>query len=123
MEEKFCCSCGAENVRRIEKIAKINAKRKRIEEKREDIKKYVAKKKTVTRESKAELQNLKLTRKSRKLRMQATKLETGDTREGKLIWIQEQIYTLNRSIQEVADDLGESMIKIRKYLDEPNERR
>jgi len=35
-----------------------------------------------------------------------------------LEWIKTQYYDLNRTIQDIADDFGESMITIRKYLDE-----
>ena len=54
----------------------------------------------------------------RDLRVKKTKLIIGGSHEGKLDWIKAQHYDLKRTIQEIADDLGESMIAIGKYLDE-----
>ena len=54
----------------------------------------------------------------RDLRAKKAKLIIGSTREGKLEWIKTQYYDLNRTIQDIANDLGESMMTVRKYLNE-----
>ncbi len=54
----------------------------------------------------------------RKLELREKKLTTGDTHLGKLRWIKTQYYDLNRTIQDIADDLGVSMMRVRKHLDE-----
>lgn len=40
------------------------------------------------------------------------------THEGKLRWVKEQFFELKRPIQEIADDLGENITTIAKYIDE-----
>jgi hypothetical protein len=52
----------------------------------------------------------------RELRVKKKKLLS--TREGKLEWIKTQYYDLNRTIQDIAEDLSESMVTVRKFLDE-----
>lgn len=50
----------------------------------------------------------------KELRVKMKKLIS--TREGKLEWIKTQYYDLKRTLNEIADDLGESFIAVRKYL-------
>ena len=50
------------------------------------------------------------------LRVNKTKLIS--IREGKLEWIKRQYYDLNRTIQDIADDLRVSMMTVRKHLNE-----
>ena len=103
---------------RIKKIEELETKRKRTEKKRASFGVHELEK---TEDMHSEMWDGVLTRRARKLRMKETRLKTGDTHEGKLQWIKEQLYGLNRSIQEIADDLGESMMKVAKYIDEIDE--
>jgi len=52
------------------------------------------------------------------LREKKMKLIIGSTPEGKLEWIKTQYFDLHRNIQDIADDLGESMMTVKKYLNE-----
>ena len=56
-------------------------------------------------------------RRARKLKLEKARLVTGGTHEGKLSWIKEQL-DLGRTITEIAGDLGESMFRVAKYVDE-----
>ncbi|NVM46670.1 MAG: hypothetical protein HWN79_17325 [Candidatus Lokiarchaeota archaeon] len=42
-------------------------------------------------------------------------------KKGKLDWIKTQYYGENRTIQDIAEELGESMVSVRKYIDEIDE--
>jgi len=119
LEEKFCRNCGAENVLRIKKIAKLESKVIRVDKRRDKVwGGGTSDGKGIQRARATEFWDKNLARRSRELRMKKTKLKTGSTREGKLEWIKTQYYDLNRTIQDIADDFGESMITVRKYLDE-----
>ena len=117
LEDKFCPNCGAENVHRVKKIAKLESKQKR-NEKRKERTNRASKRKNINRDRQAELVDKILTRRNRTLRLKQSKLETGNTHEGKLRWIKTQRYDLERSIQEIADDLCESIIAVANYIDE-----
>jgi len=52
----------------------------------------------------------------RELRVKKTKLIS--THEEKLEWVRTQHIDLKRTIQDIADDLGESMMTVRKFLNE-----
>lgn len=113
-----CRACGAENVLRIEKIAKLESKRNKVEKKKEKTLTRATKRKSMRGDRSSEIRGKMLTRRSRKLRLEQSKLETGSTHEGKLRWIKKQRYDLKRSIPEIADDLCESMNAVAKYIDE-----
>jgi len=51
-------------------------------------------------------------------RLKEMQLYKGNTHEEKLEWIKTQYYDLGRTIQDIANDLDESMITVRKNLDE-----
>jgi len=119
LEEKFCRNCGAENVLRIIKIANLESKVARVDKKREKVwGGGTPDRRTIRLDRRKEGRDQILAIKSRELKMKKTKLKTGNTHKGKLEWIKTQYYDLNRTIQDIADDFGESMITIRKYLDE-----
>jgi response regulator of citrate/malate metabolism len=59
-----------------------------------------------------------LANREREMRVKQTKLIIGGSHDSKLEWIKIQSFDLNRTIQDIANDLGESMIAVRKYLDE-----
>lgn len=121
LEEKFCVKCGAENVIRYEALEKLEDLERQIEEvKANRAEKLKPWKRGRTRGGKRlqEINDEILYNKSIEVRLKKTKLITGNSHEGRLEWIKTQYYDLNRSIQDVADDLGESMITVRKYLDE-----
>jgi len=44
-------------------------------------------------------------------------LEIGSIPEDKIRWVKSQYHEKNRTIQEIADDLDETMISVRKYID------
>jgi len=124
LEEKMCANCGAENAIRYEALDKLEKLERKIEElkeynwERSEKLKY-SKRRISPREKKLqEIGDERLFNEERELRVMKTKLIIGSTREGKLEWIKTQHYDLNRSIQEIADDLGDSMIAVRNYLDE-----
>ena len=118
LEAKFCTKCGAVNVIRLRKIAKLELKRSRVDKRREKIWKHASRRKSIRGDRAAEFWDKSLATRSRNLRMKQAKLKTGSTHEGKLRWIKTQLYDLKRSIQDIADDLGESMITVAKYLEE-----
>ena len=118
LEEKFCRTCGAENVLRLEKIAKLESKRKRVEKRKEKVNYRASKRKSIHGDRRAELYDKMYTRRSRRLRLEQSKLETGGTHKGKLRWVKKQLYDLKRSIPEIANDLGVSMNAVAKLVDE-----
>ena len=119
LEEKFCRNCGAENVLRLKKIVKLESKVKRVEIRREKIwGGGTPDRSSIRRDRATEFWDINLARRSRELKMRKTKLKTGNTHKGRLEWIKTQYYDLNRTIQDIADDFGESMITIRNYLNE-----
>ena len=115
---KFCSYCGAENELRTEELAKLEAKRKDAELKRALLGVHELEKKP---DMHSEILESKLTRQAKKLRMEETKLKIGKSHEDLLLWIKEQFYGLERSIQDIAEDLGESIIRVAKYIDEIDE--
>ena len=121
LEAEFCANCGAKNVIKdeaFEKLEKLETKIEKFRTKRSEM--LQSSKRALTARDKRYLESEErmLFNEERELRVMKTKLIIGSTREGKLEWIKTQHYHLNRSIQDVADDLGESMIAVRKYLDE-----
>jgi len=119
LEEKFCHNCGAENVLRIKKIVELESKVVRVDKRRDKMwGGGTPDRSTIRRDRRKEGWDQFLAIKSRKLRMKKTKLITGNTHKGVLEWIKTQYYDLHRTIQDIADDFGESMITIRNYLNE-----
>ena len=119
LEEKFCRNCGVENVRRIKKIAKLKSKVVRVDKKR--VKKWgggTPDRSLMRLDRRKESWDQYRAIRSRDLKMKRMKLKTGNTHKGRLEWIKTQYYDLNRTIQDIADDFGESMITIRNYLNE-----
>jgi hypothetical protein len=119
LEEKFCRNCGTENVLRIKKILELESKVIKVDKRRD--KNWgggTQDRRGLQRDRATEFLDINLARRSRELRMKKTKLKTGSTHKGILEWVKTQYYDLNRTIQDIADDFGESMITVRKYLDE-----
>ena len=121
LETEFCANCGAKNVIKdeaLEKIEKLETKIEKFRAKRSEMLQS-SKRAPTTRDIRyLEREDSMLFNEERDLRVKKTKLIIGSTREGKLEWIKTQYYDLNRTIQDIADDLGESMMSVRKYLDE-----
>ena len=116
MVDKFCGNCGAENVLRLKIIAKLESESKQYE--RDSGKLREPYKQALLRDSiTMELAAGMLIRKSRKLKLRKSKLETGGTHKGRLRWVKEQL-DLKRSIPEIADDLCMSMNAVAKLIDE-----
>ena len=116
MVDKFCGNCGVENMLRLEIIANLESKSKQFE--RDSGKLREPYKRALLRDSiQMELAAGGLIRKSRKLRLEKSRLETGGTHEGKLLWVKKQL-DLKRSIPKIADDLCVSMNSVAKLIDE-----
>lgn len=116
MVDKFCGNCGAENVLRLDIIAKLESESKKAE--RDAGKLREPNKRVLLRDSiSMEIAAGGLIRKSRGLRLKKSRLETGGTHEGKLRWVKEQL-DLKRSIPQIADDLCVSMNAVAKLVDE-----
>jgi len=118
MEEKICAKCGAENTIRSEALDKLEDLERKIEVKRSENLKSSKMLKTRRSEKLQDLNDELLSSKARKVSLKKTQLIIGNTHEGKLEWIKTQYYDLGRTIQDIADDLDESMITVRKNLDE-----
>ena len=118
LEEIICAKCGAENTIRDEALEKLEGLERKIKVKRSENLKSSKWLKTRRTEKLQELDDELLSSKARKVRLKKTQLIIGTTHEGKLEWIKTQYYDLDRTIQDIADDLGESMIAVRKNLDE-----
>ena len=118
LEEAICVKCGAENTIRYEALDKLEDLERKIKVKRSENLK--SSKGIITRRARKlqELDDELLSNKARKVRLKKTQLIIGNTHEGKLEWIKTQYYDLGRTIQDIANDLGESMITVRKNLDE-----
>ena len=121
LEVEFCANCGANNVFKdeaLEKLEKLETKIAKFKAKRSE--RLQSSKRSLTSRDKRALESEErmLFNEERDLRVKKTKLIIGGSQEGKLDWIKAQHYDLKRTIQEIADDLGESMIAIGKYLDE-----
>lgn len=121
LEVGFCVNCGAKNVFKdeaLEKLDKLETKIIKFKAKRSEMLQS-SKRPLTARDIRAlESEERMLFNEERDLRVKKTKLIIGGSREGKLDWIKTQYYDLKRTTQEIADDLGESMIAVRKYLDE-----
>jgi len=116
---RFCNKCGAENVIRDEAFEKLEKLEGRIEkDKAKNIKQLSKRRLFASDKAALEREERMLFDEERDLRVKKTKLIIGSTREGKLEWIKTQYYDLNRTIQDIADDLGESMMTVRKFLNE-----
>ena len=121
LEAEFCASCGAKNVIKdeaFEKIDKLETKIEKFKTKRSETVQSSKRSLKASDKRALEREDRMLFNEERELRVKKTKLIIGSTHEGKLQWIKEQRYDLKRPIQEIADDLGESMIAVGKYIDE-----
>ncbi len=121
LEDKICKECGEENAIRYEALEKLeDSERKIIEYQAKRSEKLANSKRGPNRRERKlqEMEDQRLSNKSREIRVMKTKLITGNTRDGIIEWIKTQHYDLKRNIQEIAEDSGESMLSVRKYLDE-----
>ena len=118
LEEKSCKSCGAENIHRTEALEKLNEMEKSLEDSRVKIlEKHLTKKWRTSGTGNLERDNLDLIySQSKDVKSKKVSLIVGDTEEEKIKWAKAQFYEENRSLQEIADDLGESMITVKKYI-------
>ncbi len=118
LEEEICTKCGAENIIRSEALEKLDNLERKIEIKRSENLRTAKSTKTRRTAKLQEMDDELLSDNARKVRMKKTQLIIGTSHEGKLEWIKTQYYDLGRTIQDIADDLDESMITVRKNLDE-----
>ncbi|MFX0020676.1 MAG: hypothetical protein ACFFAF_18310 [Candidatus Hermodarchaeota archaeon] len=116
LEDKLCNYCGVENVNRKEALEKLEEMEKSIENEKAKLleKMYTKKRKTYqTEEMMLELLNSN----AREVRLRKVKLIIGNNLEDKIRWVKTQFHDMNRTIQDIADDLGESMITVSHYID------
>ena len=121
LEDKICKECGEENAIRYEALEKLeDSERKIIEYQAKRSEKLANSKRGPNRRERKlqEMEDQRLSNKSREIRVMKTKLITGNTHEGKLEWIKTQHYDLKRSVREIAEDLIETSLAVSKYLDE-----
>ena len=121
LEEENCTECGAKNTAKYEALEKLEDIERKIEKvKAQRAEERKSSKRLKTKQSKRlqEIDDDILANRERKMRVKQTKLIIGGSHDSKLEWIKRQSFDLNRTIQDIANDLGESMIAVRKYLDE-----
>ena len=121
LEEEYCAQCGAKNTAKYEALEKLEDMERKIEKvktKRSEERKSSKWPKTRQAKKLQEIDDELLFNRERDLRAKKAKLIIGSTREGKLEWVRTQYIDLKRTIQDIADDLGESMMTVRKYLNE-----
>jgi len=122
-ENKYCYNCGADNAPRLKQIKKLETAEKRSTNPLSssaiislDIPwQKTGAKRVQTAQKKAQK---RVPQETARIRTARTKLIIGNTHEGKLKWVKKQYFDLKRTIQDIANDLGESMISVKKYLDE-----
>jgi len=121
LESEFCANCGTKNPIKdeaLDKLEKLETKIEELKAKRSETLQSAKRPPTARDKRYLESEERMLFNEERDLRVKKTKLIIGSTHEGKLEWIKTQRHDLNRNIQEIADDLGESMIAVRKFIDE-----
>ncbi|MFX1378009.1 MAG: hypothetical protein ACFFA4_02860 [Promethearchaeota archaeon] len=124
LEVKTCNECGAENIIRREFLEEIRTQEEFIEDTRKKIlgKNKSAKKKKSTKEKYQKglediiLSNLK--QKTKRLALVKISILIGNSHNEKLSWVRTQYYEKKRSINEIADELGEDIFIIEDYLGE-----
>jgi len=124
LEEKFYGICGADNLIRKEELVKLEmlgefleeAKVKRLEKLQSSGDRKSPRDRRVD-----ELEGEFLNYQVRRVKMMKARLETGITFDEKLEWVKRQYHEMNKSIQEIAEELGESMITVKNYLNKIEE--
>jgi len=120
-EDKYCTKCGADNELRLKKIKKLETVEKRATTSlsspaiRSGTSRKSRAKRVRAAEEKMQVREFQIRDRIRRAR---TKLIIGNTHEGKLNWVKKQHFDLKRTIQDIANDLGESMITVKEYLNE-----
>lgn len=121
LTDKICVKCGAENVIRKEKIKNLEAAERQVEQfKSLSSASIISSKGRRAKQHKKQQEawNEFQYKRSINIKRKKTKLIIGNSHEGKLEWIKTEYYDFHRNLQEIAEDLGESMITVRNYLDE-----
>ncbi|MBY8981191.1 MAG: hypothetical protein KGD72_12440 [Candidatus Lokiarchaeota archaeon] len=121
LEDHICNDCGKENTIRLEALIKIEDTERKIEEyqaKRLEKRKNSRKRMNRREKKIQETEDERLYKQTRELRLMKTKLITGNNRDGIMEWIKIQHYDLKRTIQDIADDSGESMLTVKNFLRE-----
>jgi len=126
LEDQFCPMCGKENVYRkdsLEKLEKLEAEAEHAKTKRSERLESSKPKKSYRAKKFDETEGERLFQVESKIKLRKTELLIGGSFEKKLEWVRKQYFEINKSIQQIADELGESMITVKRYLDELENRR
>ena len=119
LEEKSCSNCGVENVKRLEAIKQLE-ELERINENEQSkfLEMNLSTKRKKQFDRKLETRSLELLEsRVRKIRLRKMRLIIGGTIEDKINWAKTQYHEGNKSIQDIAEDLGESIVIVRRYID------
>lgn len=116
--DKTCKKCGFQNKVRIMAIQELESREINIKHDldrlvREMKSKWLIAQSVQLKEMEIDL----LMEAARKIKLRRVQLEIGSIPEDRIRWVKSQYHEKNRTIQEIADDLGETMIIVRKYVD------
>lgn len=119
LEEKVCSKCGAENVKRKEALELLEEREKSIATtKAKILEKSQSKKYRTPRNRKFDERQIELLNsQAKRIKLKKTDLIVGTALEDKIKWAKTQYHEKNRSIQDIANELGVSMINVRAYID------
>jgi len=119
LEEKLCSNCGAENIKRKEALEQIEDLEKSIENnKLKILEKSQSKKWRSPRNKKLDERYIQLlNNQARKVKIRKMELIIGSTLEAKIKWVKTQYHDMNRSIRDVAEELGENRFTVRRWID------
>ena len=119
LEEKLCSNCGTENIKRKEALERLEELERSNRVERAKILEMSQSKKLKTQfDRKLEKRSLELLdNRVRKIKLRKMKLKIGSTLEDKIKWVKTQFHDMNKSIQDIAEDLGENMDAVRHYID------
>jgi predicted RNA-binding Zn-ribbon protein involved in translation (DUF1610 family) len=124
LSEVKCGNCGADNMRRKEALDKLANLEMSNTESRLKIQEKAQSKKWRTPASKKQDRRFLelLDKQTIKIKETRMKILIGSTLEAKKKWVETQYRELGRSFREIADELGESMITVKQYLDSDSEK-
>lgn len=124
LEVKVCDKCGVENAIRRAALESLEGLEQTIEEKKVKIletqqssKRKKSSRVKYTEELEEEIL-LKLNQVAKKAALTKTRLLIGNTLHEKIDWVREQYYEKNKSILEIADELGEDKFIVEDYINE-----
>ncbi len=124
LEVKVCDKCGVENAIRRAALESLENLEHSIEEKKAKIletqqssKRKKSSRTKYTEELEAEIL-LRVNQLTKKAALIKKSLLIGNTRYEKIDWVRKQYYEKNKSIIEIADELGEDMFIVEAYINE-----